>query len=193
MNLSIEDDSVSQLTKTSLTEKCKICDKPFPIDTLREHFSSCSDFESKSDTESTEDEDERESITDEDRAPESPTNGSANPPVTVDLTSDELSAVSGQNTDSVPEISLEEAIKTTIDHCKENNIENPVEVLKYMQKMVVTGRPLEIENPDEALEGETNFILVDRMNLLPTAFDEIRSIQDLRKTLEVQFYNEVSP
>lgn len=57
--------------------------------------------------------------------------------------------------------------------------------------MIVTGRPLEIENPNEALEGDTNFILVDSENLLSTAFEEINAITDLRKTLEVQFYNEV--
>ena len=33
--------------------------------------------------------------------------------------------------------------------------------------------------------------MVDRQNLLQTALDEISCLQDFRKTLEVQFYNEV--
>ena len=38
--------------------------------------------------------------------------------------------------------------------------------------------------------GETNFILVNRNDLIESAFDEIDSISDIRKTL-VQFYDEV--
>lgn len=40
------------------------------------------------------------------------------------------------------------------------------------------------------LEGETNFIVVDRNNILETTFVEINSIENLRTTLEVQFYDE---
>lgn len=43
-----------------------------------------------------------------------------------------------------------------------------------------------------SVEGVTNFILVDRDNLLATAFEELTSHDDLRPTLEVQFYGEVS-
>ncbi|KXJ10283.1 hypothetical protein AC249_AIPGENE17508 [Exaiptasia diaphana] len=197
MNISVDDDSGNHLTKTKLTEKCKICNNAFPIDSLREHFSSCSDY-AQSENESTDDERQEEGEGEievlEDTAAETPQSARVNP--VVDLTSDAIEVNaddSGQNPDIVPDnMSLEEAIKKTINHCKENNIENPLEVLHYMQKMVVTGRPLEIENPNEALEGETNFILVDRMDLLSTAFDEINAITDLRKTLEVQFYNETA-
>jgi len=56
---------------------------------------------------------------------------------------------------------------------------------------VVTGRALDIKDPSEAEEGETNFILVDRDNLLDTAFDELSNVPDLTTTLEVQFYHEV--
>lgn len=56
---------------------------------------------------------------------------------------------------------------------------------------MVTGRPLEIEHVNEAQSGATNFIMVNRDNLLDTAADEIGHLTDYRKTLEVQFYNEI--
>ena len=56
----------------------------------------------------------------------------------------------------------------------------------------MVGRALEIVNVSESLEGDVNFILVNRYNLLETAFDEIQLIENPRLTLQVQFYGEVS-
>ena len=39
--------------------------------------------------------------------------------------------------------------------------------------------------------GITNYILMDRLHLLETAFDEISDLENLFLTLEVQFYGEV--
>ena len=36
---------------------------------------------------------------------------------------------------------------------------NPVEMLRYLQKVLVKGRPLEIQDITESLEGETSVIL----------------------------------
>ena len=66
-----------------------------------------------------------------------------------------------------------------------------MEILRYLQSVVVTGRKLEIEDTTQCVEGETNFILVNRNDLIESAFDEIDSISDIRKTLEVHFYDEV--
>lgn len=54
-------------------------------------------------------------------------------------------------------------------------------------------RPLEVEDCDTSIEGETTFITIDRDNILETSMEEISSIQaeKLSKTLEVQFNNEV--
>ena len=43
-------------------------------------------------------------------------------------------------------------------------------------------------------EGDTNFILVDRNNILETSFEEMSEIKsgDIRKTLQFEFYGEVS-
>ena len=43
----------------------------------------------------------------------------------------------------------------------------------------------------QAVEGETNYINVDCNNLIETAFEEIKFLDEYRKTLEVQFYGEV--
>ena len=70
--------------------------------------------------------------------------------------------------------------------------QNPVEIVKYLQKKLLSGRVLDVEDPTISLDGKTNFIMVDRNNILETGFDEIGSLQDKFITLEVQFYNEVS-
>ena len=66
-----------------------------------------------------------------------------------------------------------------------------MEILPYFQCVLVHGRPLELESSEESANGQTNFILVDRLNLLERGFDKITSLKDKRTTLEVQFYNEV--
>ena len=78
-----------------------------------------------------------------------------------------------------------------VKFCKENSIVDPVEILRKIQQEMVTGRPLEIEDVSQCIEGDTNFVMVDRLNLLSTARDEIESLTNLRPTLEIQFYNEV--
>ena len=80
-------------------------------------------------------------------------------------------------------------MKTTITYCQQQEVTNPVEILKSLQTNMVYGRALDVQDPSTIETGETNFILVNREDLLDTAFDEINSLTDLRKTLEVQFYN----
>lgn len=87
--------------------------------------------------------------------------------------------------------SIEPVIATAIEYCLSHNIQDPVEMLRYLQSVIVTGRNLEIEDTSQLLQGPTNFIIVDRENILETAFEEISCIADLRTTLEVQFYEEV--
>ncbi|XP_056003517.1 uncharacterized protein LOC125657381 [Ostrea edulis] len=79
-----------------------------------------------------------------------------------------------------------------VNFCKTQNILDPVEILRKVQNEMVTGRPLEVVDVTNSSEGDTNFILVDRTHLLETSFDEIKGIEDLRKTLEVQFYDETA-
>ena len=57
---------------------------------------------------------------------------------------------------------------------------------------MVVGRDLEITSPGQCPEGATNLIMIDRQNILQTAFEEITGLENKHITLEVQFYNEVS-
>ena len=68
---------------------------------------------------------------------------------------------------------------------------NPVEILKYMQTKLVEGRPLEVEDVTECICGATNFVMVDRSHLINTGLEEIQHISNEFVTLQVQFYNEV--
>ena len=83
--------------------------------------------------------------------------------------------------------------ETIVAYCKEHNVEDPVDILRYFQKIMVEGRALRIQDSGRIEEGDTNFILVDRFKILETALEEVKSLENLRKTLEVQFYGEVSP
>ena len=71
-------------------------------------------------------------------------------------------------------------------------IVEPTEMLRYLQCKIVYGRPLDRTNYESVLEGETNFIAVDRDNVLETTFDELRAIQDPRITFQVEFYGEMA-
>ena len=73
---------------------------------------------------------------------------------------------------------MDMVVENTVHYCKTNNITNPVEILRCFQQHMVTGRPLEVGNDHEANKRETNFIMVDRYNLLNTAFDEISSLSN---------------
>ena len=100
----------------------------------------------------------------------------------------ETTSESGSATENVSTL-----VNQCVDLCKKDNISNPVTILQILQEKLVIGRPLEINEKTEAtgINGETNFILVDRNSIVETAFSEIKDITDLRKCLEVQFYGEV--
>lgn len=76
-----------------------------------------------------------------------------------------------------------------ITYCKDHGISDPIEILRYLQGCIVTGRPLNGFSEDN-LDDETNFVLINRHDVLATAFDEVRSIENPRLTLEVSFYGE---
>ena len=84
-----------------------------------------------------------------------------------------------------------ETIPNIIKLCSESNIVDPIEILRIAQGQIIKGRKLELDSESTTIEGDTNFILTDRENLLETSFIEIKEIEDLRTTLEVQFYEEV--
>ena len=122
----------------------------------------------------------------------------------VTITSESISIANAElnpNSSSEPNLednhlsegeNIEEKIERIICHCRTNQIDYPVGILKTMQQQLIVGRPLEITDPTTCLEGDTNFIVVDRENLLSTAFSEIKCLENLFITLEVQFDEEVN-
>ena len=99
-------------------------------------------------------------------------------------------SVTVQNKNS--EGDIEEAVNSCIKSCKEGNIQNPIEILRSAQQHIVQGRPLDISSPSQPLEGETNFISINRYDVLISAIEEIKAIENLRLSLEVSFYGEIA-
>ena len=91
----------------------------------------------------------------------------------------------------IKDIIIDKEIVDIIEHCKTKDTNNPVEILKYMQTRLVQGRPLEIEDVTQCISGATNFIMVDRSDLMNTELEEIQRISNKFVTLEVHFYKEV--
>ena len=81
-------------------------------------------------------------------------------------------------------------INSIISHAKAQGLSDPVEVLKFLQKEIVTGRQLAVMNCDETIEGETNYITVGRDRILETTFSELRYITNYRLTFQVDFMGE---
>lgn len=103
---------------------------------------------------------------------------------TVSLTRESPGIIEGTTTGNCGSI-VNKVADEVVQFCEEKNICDPVEILRCLLQ-------LEVEKISEANEGDTSYILVDRSNILQTAFDEISLLEDLRKTLEVNFYNEVT-
>ncbi len=97
-----------------------------------------------------------------------------------------------ENTNQLAAIEdVDSIVSGIIDHCQENQISSTKKVMRLMQSKVVQGRSLEIESENTCPEGATNYILVDRYNILETGMEEIAGLVNPFLTLEVQFYGEV--
>ena len=60
-----------------------------------------------------------------------------------------------------------------------------------METRLVQGRLLDIEDVTQCISGATNFIMVDRSDLMNTVLKEIQHVSNKFVTLDMQFYNEV--
>lgn len=123
-------------------EKCMSCKKEFPMSEPRTHsfymctagLNSGSDSEEEKIKESRSSENTINAIPDDDSLQLESTQ--------VEEDQDVTSAVSEQ---PIPE-ETKDPIDTVISYCEANNIQNPVEILRCMQKYIVTGRALELES-----------------------------------------------
>lgn len=81
-------------------------------------------------------------------------------------------------------------IQSVIKGAKGQGSIDPVQVLKFLQKEIVTGQALEVTSCEETIEGETNYITVDRANILETTISELEYITNYRLTFLVDFMGE---
>ncbi len=64
---------------------------------------------------------------------------------------------------------------------KTENLVFSVEILRFLQAEIVQGRAVDIGSPHEPLlAGETNFITVDRDQVLKSTFSELEFVENLR-------------
>ena len=83
-------------------------------------------------------------------------------------------------------------ISEAIQYCKDSNYnQNPVLILKAMQRKLMKVCPLEIIDPTVCVGGITNIIMVNRDSCLSTGLEEILGVKNRFITLEEQFYGEV--
>ena len=71
----------------------------------------------------------------------------------------------------IKDIIIDEEIVDIVEHCKSKDLNNPVEILKYMQTGLVQGRPSEIEDVTQFFSGTKNFIMIDQSDLISTGLE----------------------
>ena len=114
-----------------------------------------------------------------------------NPVESLESNSSCPSNVSDHEFNSPPD-NLETAVANCIAKCQTESITDPTEILMCASKYIVQGRALDISSSSHEIEGETSFIHIDREEILPSAFEEVRSLENPRLTLEVSFYGELA-
>ena len=97
----------------------------------------------------------------------------------IDLTSEEEG-----------EKDISDFVEEIIKECQQN--QNTTEILRVAQNRILTGRPLDITDTSREITGETNYILVDRNNILETGISEISTITNFRLPIEVNFIGEAA-
>ena len=193
----------SSFSTSMLKEKCVYCLKEFPLQSLRAHVLTClsSSYLSDDDTGDVREEDSapsdvesnNDNISESNRSLEVSNNISDSEviDITDTLETNMSTDITLNSENKIKDIIIGKEIVDIIEHCKTKDLNNPVEILKYMQTRLVQGRPLEIEDVTQCISGATNFIMVDRSDLINTGLEEIQHISNKFVTLEVQFYNEV--
>ncbi|CAB4021613.1 hypothetical protein AWC38_SpisGene23883 [Paramuricea clavata] len=84
------------------------------------------------------------------------------------------------------------AVDVLINEIANQRLSEPVEILRFLQKNLVEGRVLDVQDTSNTPEGETNYICVDRHNILASTFSELEAIQNFHITFEVDFIGEMA-
>lgn len=77
-------------------------------------------------------------------------------------------------------------INEVIHNAKSQNLQDAVEVLRFLQERIVKGRQLELTSCEETCDGETIFITIDRDKVLQTTFSELEFVDDYKLTFKVE-------
>ena len=77
-----------------------------------------------------------------------------------------------------------------VEEIHKQGLNDPVEILRFLQKKLVQGRDLDVTSESELKEGDTNYICIDRHDILGTSFSELASIANFHLTFEVDFMGE---
>lgn len=190
--------SILPQNKSQVKEKCIICSKEVLMKDLRFHVLMCKTREGLLSSESEDDDTLSISVfTSQPKEIQESTTSIATPsiPEASTLGQPDNANVSTRTAavlEAEPVVTVDEIVDKVVAYCLQHDISNPVEILRCLQKEIVTGQPLELTDVTQCSSGETNFILVNRDKLLDTAFDELKFHSNYRVTLEVQFYDEVS-
>ena len=81
---------------------------------------------------------------------------------------------------------------TLVNEMISQNLNDQVEILRFLQKNLVKGRLLDVQDTSDTPEGETNYICVNRHQILESTFSELQAIQDFHITFEVDFIGELA-
>ena len=71
-------------------------------------------------------------------------------------------------------------------------IVEPTEMLRYLQRKIGRGWPLDMTDDATILMGDTNFIAVDCDNTLDMTFKELKTVREPRVTFQVDFHGEMA-
>ena len=83
-------------------------------------------------------------------------------------------------------------IDALINEITSQGLNDPVEILRFLQENLVKGRVLDVQDTSDTPEGETNYICVDRHNIMESTFSELEAIQNFHITFEVDFIGEMA-
>ena len=83
-------------------------------------------------------------------------------------------------------------IQKIISECCQNGLNDQAQILSVLQRELLHGRKLDLTEHESTCEGETNYICVNREDILKTTFNELESLADFCITFEVDFMGEMA-
>jgi hypothetical protein len=83
-------------------------------------------------------------------------------------------------------------IQQIISEGYQNALHDPVQILSVLQKELLHGRKLDLTDDQSTCEGKTNYICVNRQDILKTTFNELECVTDFCITFEVDFMGEMA-